>query len=414
MAITILPQSDTAWGNIGKQAGQGVSSGLQALANMKMQEYTNKQMYKQQQEAQEQQYRQAEAALDSIGQGQYKPFVRIPGGMKLMQSLALGGWDPQAQQAGQPGSIQQTMNTLQPDQDMGQYLGFNPKPLPSIASFMGAQQPGMEQGQQAQVPGVAPSPTGIQPTADLGQALRQAAMNKPEIVARGQEKEKDRALKEKLAEKKLGHVEKEVRIKEAAPFIDTVTNQHRAWQEEKADLNRMLHITKGGKVMDPKLSALMKRYGLDIGGLQNADTQELSKLAAKRLRGVKEISPKATNIDVQAYEKTIPGLMNTAEGRERLIKEYLEMGEYLDNVYKITQQRLKTKDYEQPFFKQRVYDDIDKLYPEFLEKYTKGGKSFAKGDKFESDDDLKYLAPGTKVKKNGVLGVWDGSQWAPA
>lgn len=198
MAITILPRAGSAGSEIAGQFGQGVSSGLQALANMKMQEYANKQMYKQQQEAQEQQYKQAEAALDSIGQGQYKPFVRIPGGMKLMESLALGGWNPQAQQTGQPGSIQQTMNTLQPDQDMGQYLGFNPKPLPSIADFMGGQQAGM----QAQAPTAAPSSTGMQPTADLGQALRQAAMNKPEIVAADRRQKEHEEFLAKENEKK--------------------------------------------------------------------------------------------------------------------------------------------------------------------------------------------------------------------
>ena len=46
MAITILPQEDSAWGNIASQTGQGIGKGLEALANMKMQEYQNKQIKK--------------------------------------------------------------------------------------------------------------------------------------------------------------------------------------------------------------------------------------------------------------------------------------------------------------------------------------------------------------------------------
>jgi hypothetical protein len=34
--ITILPQSDTAWGNVAFQVGQGISSGMQAAAQANM------------------------------------------------------------------------------------------------------------------------------------------------------------------------------------------------------------------------------------------------------------------------------------------------------------------------------------------------------------------------------------------
>lgn len=399
MAITILPQQGSFGQSVGESIGQGLGSGLTALANMKMQEYGQRQLMKMQQEMQkEQQERQAQQLEQTLGPGWGALAVL---GEKYGPLALQGGWRPGTQmQQGQP----QQQGPI----DLNQYLGLQPKQM-SFKDLM-QQYGGQQQAQQQssiQMPGA-------QPTSDLATAIQQGVMNTPQMRFQAAENEKNRELKQNIAEKKLGYTEKEARIKEATPFIDAVTNQHRSWLEEKADLNRMLHISKTGKITDPKLHALMKRFGLDIGGLQNADTQELAKLAAKRLRGVKEISPKATNLDVQAYEKTIPGLMLTPEGRERVIKEYLEMGEYIDKVYKVTQQRLKTKDYEQPFFKQRIYEDIDKLYPEFLEKYTTGGKNFAKGDVIENEDDLKFLSPGTPVTKDGIPGIWDGSNWKPA
>lgn len=274
MAITILPQSDTAWGNIASQAGKGIGQGLEALANMKMQEYQNKQLYKQQQEQQEAQYKQIENDLDQAGLGQFKSFIRIPGGIDLARTLAQGGFNfpGQQQQSGtmqqQPSSIAQTMNTLNPqgqDQQMSD-------------TGMNMQQQGMMQQPNMMQPSMTSDPT---------QALRNSAYNTPQMQqARALENQREKSRekrdlqKQKFAKEntKIGFENKE---KEALG-----TEKRQEDKEIRQDnikyINQQLPIHESNQYVGQKVKkarAILDKYGKEFPtGLAKYSNEQLQKI----------------------------------------------------------------------------------------------------------------------------------------
>lgn len=392
MAITILPRAGSAGSEIAGQFGQGISTGIQALANMKMQEYTNKQMYKQQQEAQEQQYKQAENALDSIGQGQYKPFVRIPGGLKLMESLALGGWNPQAQQqqGQQPGGIQQTMNALQPNQDMGQYMGFNPKPLPSIADFMGGQQQPANMQQRAQAPEGAPSPTGIQPTADIGTALRQAKANTPEIVAASQRLKQTEDF-----------TKGEALRKEDVQYQNDIRKANRKFDEKSSPTIEAANLAKRNQ-------ALYKQIGDKFPGWLAGNLPEplqsmwirdplvreyrSNLIRIAKMRAQAGVRPGKYQVELEQMAKA--NLNQPKEAQWNLLQDTVDEGERLMDQVSFRESLADKegrfpKDYENKMSKFRLAQENPLKYPDMFEE----------NDQFYDDDDTRYILKTVKGKK---------------
>jgi hypothetical protein len=242
--ITVLPKgqssSDYMAGSIGKGLGAGIYSGFSALADMKLNEYANKQLMKAQNEQREAEYQRAEKALESMPAEfqQLKPLLRIPGGDKMMnyaiqsgmlgQSGQQGSWNPEAVQPG----MAQTMGAYnqpqqQPYAEPEQYLGIGrgQQQMPSAASMlpmanmlqgtgqrapeMGAEMHG-QPGTAPQVPGqpmrpqetVAPSLTPKKPVS-LADAIREGATNTPQMKQQRELQEKSIAAAAERAERKI-------------------------------------------------------------------------------------------------------------------------------------------------------------------------------------------------------------------
>jgi len=260
MSITILPQSDTAWGNIAKSTGEGIGKGLEALANMKMQEYQNKQLIKQQNEQQAYQTQLLEKHARASGIPEFLiPLAGHPELFKAGLNAAAMGWNPQAQQ--QQGGIAQTMGALNPQQQQYQgpesYLGLgNQQQLPSLGAMLGQKNANPQPAAKIGAP-QAPGAPGQQ-TNDFLQATRNARMNTPEIAAanerqksheqfQSKEHEKERQFKTEQSEKDAQHQEDSQIRADNIKFVEQQKPIYEANQE----------IT--GKIK--KARAILQKYG---------------------------------------------------------------------------------------------------------------------------------------------------------
>lgn len=109
------------------------------------------------------------------------------------------------------------------------------------------------------------------------------------------------------------------RVSELATDIEKNYSVARA---EDVRLDRMKELSDKGGVSTPAMVKTLDTLGLPIGILANPDTEEYRKLETDFIREARDIFPggRITNYEIQSYLKTIPGLMNSPEGRDVIIR----------------------------------------------------------------------------------------------
>lgn len=139
-------------------------------------------------------------------------------------------------------------------------------------------------------------------------------------IAKFQQQEKHFDTKQKFAEQKEAD-------KETLPYYKEITKEAVSAKNNDKRLNRMEQLINGGKIAGPITSSLIDTaakgifgIGVDLSGLQNADTQEFNKISKDFLKEAKSIfGSRLTDTDVKAFLQTVPTLLNSDEGKKRVI-----------------------------------------------------------------------------------------------
>jgi hypothetical protein len=99
-------------------------------------------------------------------------------------------------------------------------------------------------------------------------------------------------------------------------------------------LKRMKELNEKGNLSSPATAALLEKVGLPLGVLNNPDSEEFDKLSKDLLKGMSTYFPGRINIvEVENFLKTIPSLMNSREGRARVIDNLLALSEPKKMMY---------------------------------------------------------------------------------
>src|SRR5690606_18161947 len=109
--------------------------------------------------------------------------------------------------------------------------------------------------------------------------------------------------------------------KRVADLATEIEKEFQSAASEDMRLERQLQLDKEGNISTPVLIKLMDTFGIPIGVLGNPATEEYRKIEADYVRDVSKVFPggRITNYEIGAYLKTIPGLMNSPEGRKQII-----------------------------------------------------------------------------------------------
>jgi len=133
--------------------------------------------------------------------------------------------------------------------------------------------------------------------------------------------------KQALEERKFQIAEQRDIDKETKPFFDKITKESREAKKNDMRLNRMEELVRKGNLTGPLLSSVLETaskgifgLGIDLTGLINADSQEFNKLSKDFLKGAKEIfGSRITDFDAKAFLSTVPSLLQSDEGKMRVI-----------------------------------------------------------------------------------------------
>lgn len=114
--------------------------------------------------------------------------------------------------------------------------------------------------------------------------------------------------------------EERLEAERVSKIADEISKDYQSAQTEDLRLDRMEKLAEKGNLSTPMMVKALDVFGLPLGILGNPDTEEFSKLEADFVRDVSKIFPGQIRVfEIQAYLRTVPGLMNSPEGQKAII-----------------------------------------------------------------------------------------------
>lgn len=333
MAMTILPQQRGDWAEalsgLGKGLGGGTASALEGLAQRKLREVQGR--------AKSNKLMKAIPGITPEVADLIQDFEGNPETQRHLIQLAasglLGGQPKEyAQQAEQligpeqhiPEQHQVQQQQEQIPQDLSELLNsaFPLRQLQQqngLGALLGNQQqePAIQKQQQLQAQ-------------QLAQAQQQVKPSPPQITPDERQKRIAEAFlspQERAAAKKADSAERIKKWEYNKDLIQKSDAEYRNAKVRLEDLNRFEELETEGEGLDtPGYVEFLKRSGLDIPALMNAESEEFQKIAANFLSGAKEaFGGRVSNYEVEQFLKTIPSLSQSPEGRKRVIANLKRM-----------------------------------------------------------------------------------------
>lgn len=353
--------------NPGGQMGEALGRGLQALAQHTIQRMQERHNINQLGDAYEKMgYPRALAYTHPSIQKQYISTWAPNTPQEQQEQQSQGGMEAlQAMQ--QP----QQMPSQTPDQLFGQfqpsYQGFNPERSLMDAMTGGGMQMPNEQQPQFNLP------IQQQPVQQVAQpVVTQTKASTPKVQA---------AVNPKMQEqiRQFNERQKVAHFNAVKQPYNEILSLAQAAEENIERLDRIATLDKKGELQDPLLYSTLNRLGLDIPALRNADTQEVEKLSADFLKGARAIfGARVTNYEMVQFLKTIPNLMQTPEGRARVIRNLRLMNQAAILRRDAMQQIIEEKDGDFPLtlrmdVEKRIHPELKKIAEQFKMGAMPGG-----------------------------------------
>ena len=349
--LVVLPREIT----LGERLGTGLSHGLQALANLKMQ--------------------------------------------RLAQRQAIGGL---------------------------QSLGLTPQ----VATGISALEPRLQQealkqqlaapGQQAYLQGLQ-AIMGVSPQAQTSQQDIEQPLAPPAGLTQQQATE---LAKLQMQKQKMASREKSEAFKATKDIRTKLNTESRTAKEDDMRLDRMYDLNKEGKLNTPFYVAALQKLGLDIPALLNPDSQEFQRLSIDFLRNAKSyFGSRVTQYEVQMFLKSIPSLLQSKEGRDRVIRNLKIINEGKAIRAKEMRKIIRENNGIPPLdledrVEERVSDKLDKLASKFNINFENihegpGKKELPTQGVFASMPKASSFKAGTRIKDEdtGKVYVTDGFKW---
>ncbi len=157
-------------------------------------------------------------------------------------------------------------------------------------------------------------------------------------------------------------------------FINETTQTYKAFETEmKPRLLQMRNI-KDKDLVSPTAAVFLDTFGIPLGALQDPSSELYNKLSQDLLKGLPEtFGSRILKVEVDNFLKTIPQLVNSADGRRMIASNMLKLGEmkevYYNAMRNAQQSALESgkfpRDFQQAVFDQ-VKPQIDRINNEFV------------------------------------------------
>ncbi len=220
--------------------------------------------------------------------------------------------------------------------------------------------------------------TGFDPSqlsdADIAQAtaldpnLGRILQSQKDVSLREKREEEKGKIQQKIAEEKIDYQS----FKDNKDYTEKVLSGYESYKRDKAVLSQMASIAKKeGSLPAPMTVSFLNKIGIPLGVLQNPDAEQFDKLSQELMRGISGVyGSRILQSEVQNFMRSIPTLLNSPEGRKRVIDQWNILNEgkkiYYDaykDVRKQNPKRLPVDLHEQVI--EHAEDKLDLLANEF-------------------------------------------------
>jgi len=150
-----------------------------------------------------------------------------------------------------------------------------------------------------------------------------AQQDAKKTMQRERELQQKQEFKEKSESIKEDRIEKRELRKENRDVETEVIKDFKTAKEEDKDLDRMSALIKTKNLTRPRLAGfykILEKGGLNLQSTLTPESQEFEKLSTGFLKNLKSyFGSKITQIEVESFLKTLPTLMQSREGKKRVI-----------------------------------------------------------------------------------------------
>lgn len=313
MAVQILPQNP----NLGELFGSGLSTGLQQLMQMKLQDMQQRQG----------QQRQS-LGLQALG---FQPEVAQQ--LALLPESTLKEVVKQQLMAPQQAAFASALGELfgqpQPQQEMALFTQDQQQPSQSLPQGLQSLIGGQPQLASLALEGLLKPQGQLQQPLGMQQQISQESVAIPEgqrkdIIPIAQprlnEKQATEIAKLRLQKEKMSTKERAESFKLTKDIRKDILDKAKAARQNLHDLDRMEELQKEGKLDTPGYVEFLKRSGLDIPALMNPGSEEFAKITANFMRDAKAIfGNRVSNFEMEQFLKALPSLSQSPIGRNRVI-----------------------------------------------------------------------------------------------
>lgn len=169
--------------------------------------------------------------------------------------------------------------------------------------------------------------------------------------------------------------------KESKEFVQKIRSEHEAARDNRKRLNRMEYLMDHGNFGSPLRNQAIKWFEhplgphgptFDVTSWMTADAQEMEKLSADFAKGAKEFFPgRVTDNDLKLYMRTVPSLMQSKAGMQRLINSMKTVSDAQDLKYNAMRAVIKANGGKRPFDLEDQVEDLvghqlDRLANDFV------------------------------------------------
>lgn len=356
--------------DLGRQLGTGLTNTLSSLAQFKLQDIIKRQQASTQR-----------GLLSEATKGMYSPeevnlMNVFPYGSKeqlnVMQMLA---------QAHPQGIGQQPL-----ENQMMQQLGQQPSAPRTVGQIMGMQQP----------------------------FAQQQPMNAREALAGGIQTPQMRQSERQFGEKM------KVQYHQATEKVrNEIRKASQSADQDIAQLGKLRRLSEANKLPNDKVYKILDTMGMsDVGSLVGADAQEFNKIITDMTGKLKDrYGAKVTNFELGTFLRGIPSLLQTPEGRSRVINDLQLLAKIPQERYNMMRQIIKENGNVPPLdIAEQVEDRLKDYKKQIFDKYQEYGEDIPQYNVLSKrSSQPKAVTNKGKVFKfpDGKMYQSDGMRWRP-
>ena len=182
-----------------------------------------------------------------------------------------------------------------------------------------------------------------------------------------------------------------------ADYREKILNGYEASKKTLSQLGRLEKLNKEGKLTSATVAKVADSFGIPLSILANPESEEFEKVSQDLLGGITQtFGNRILKVEVENFLKTIPTLMNSTEGRERVIRDLKILQEANQINYDAYKEVKKENGGKVPLdLHERVLEKTEGKLDELSNKFKEG---FQTGQG-QADNTVEITAPNGQRKR---------------